>query len=66
MDGELTGYNLANGKLNYDNVLCFYQDSNGQLWIGTQGGGLSRYDEKADRLKCWKLFICFQTTPSIQ
>ena len=51
MDGELTGYNLANGKLNYDNVLCFYQDSNGQLWIGTQGGGLSRYDEKADRFE---------------
>jgi signal transduction histidine kinase/ligand-binding sensor domain-containing protein/DNA-binding response OmpR family regulator len=51
VDGELTGYNLANGKLNYDNVLCFYQDSNGQLWIGTQGGGLSRYDEKADRFE---------------
>ena len=48
---QLTGYNLANGKLNYDNVLCFYQDSNGQLWIGTQGGGLSRYDEKADRFE---------------
>ena len=51
VDSELTGYNLVNGKLNYDNVLCFYQDSNGQFWIGTQGGGLSRYDRKADRFE---------------
>lgn len=51
VDGELTGYNLVNGKLHYDNVLCFYQDSNGQFWIGTQGGGLSRYDGKADRFE---------------
>lgn len=48
VDGELTDYNLANGKLNYDNVLCFYQDSDDQLWIGTQGGGLSRYNEDTD------------------
>lgn len=51
VDGELTGYNLSNGKLNYDNVLCFYQDSNGQLWIGTQGGGLSRYNKKTDHFE---------------
>ena len=49
VDGELTGYNLVNGKLNYDNELCFYQDSNGQFKNGTQVEGLSRYDRKADR-----------------
>ena len=51
LDEKLTDYNLANGKLNYDNVLCFYQDSNEQLWIGTQGGGLSKYSKVNDHFE---------------
>lgn len=47
-DGDLVKYDLINNKLNYNNVLCFYRDSNDKLWIGTQGGGLSRYNVSAD------------------
>lgn len=45
---ELTKYDLENKKLNYDNVLCFCRDSKGRIWIGTQGGGLSRYNKQTD------------------
>jgi ligand-binding sensor domain-containing protein/signal transduction histidine kinase len=29
-------------------VLCIYRDSRGQIWIGTSGGGLARYDRGTD------------------
>lgn len=32
-------------------IKCFYQDSEGLIWIGTSGGGLSWYDEKNLRFK---------------
>lgn len=51
VDGELTEYNMANGKLNYDNVLCFYEDSKKQLWIGTQGGGLSKFNKETRKFE---------------
>lgn len=47
-DGTIRDYHIANDKLNCNNVSCFYRDTQKQLWIGTQGGGISRYYEKND------------------
>lgn len=47
-NGNIRDYHLANDKLNSNNVSCFYRDSQKQFWIGTQGGGISRYNEKND------------------
>jgi len=43
--------NEAADSSSFPNALikCFYQDSNGKVWIGTSGGGLSLYDEKNKR-----------------
>ena len=43
--GFFTTYNTDNG-LALDAVLCSTQDENGNLWFGTAGGGVSRYDGK--------------------
>lgn len=32
----------------YQWVWCLFEDSHGQLWVGTLGGGLLRYDRAAD------------------
>lgn len=48
-NGNIVKYRIANNKLNCNNVACFYRDSQGQLWIGTQGGGISRYNEDEER-----------------
>ncbi len=31
--------------INYNDVLCLYMDYTGTIWLGTDGGGLSYYDE---------------------
>ncbi len=31
--------------LHYDDVLCLYEDFTGTIWLGTDGAGLSYYDE---------------------
>lgn len=31
--------------LHYDDVLCLYEDYTGTIWLGTDGAGLSYYDE---------------------
>jgi len=31
--------------LNYNDVLCLYEDYTGTIWLGTDGAGLSYYDE---------------------
>ncbi|MGJ8593218.1 MAG: hybrid sensor histidine kinase/response regulator transcription factor [Aquaticitalea sp.] len=31
--------------LHYDDVLCFYEDYTGIIWLGTDGAGLSYYDK---------------------
>lgn len=56
-DGDIKDYGLANGKLNCNNVSCFYRDSQKQLWVGTQGGGISRYNDKND---------CFDILDNVQ
>ena len=33
-------------SLSHNNVYCSYLDSDGDLWFGTFGGGLNRYDHK--------------------
>src|SRR5205809_1393317 len=43
--GFFTTYNTDNG-LALDQVYCGYKDSNGNLWFGTNGGGVSKYDGK--------------------
>ena len=32
--------------LSHDDVYCFTEDKQGRIWIGTNGGGLGRYDGK--------------------
>jgi len=44
--GFFTTYNTDNG-LALDPVTCGYKDNLGNLWFGTAGGGVSRYDGKS-------------------
>lgn len=41
-----TEYSITNEKLNCNDVTCFYRDSQNRLWLGTQGGGISYYNEE--------------------
>jgi len=41
-------YNSSNG-LAYSSVSCICQDKKGNIWFGTQGGGVSCYDGKSFR-----------------
>lgn len=41
-------YNMANGKLIYEWLQCLYEDSKGNLWAGSDGGGLNLYDKESD------------------
>ncbi|MCD7973646.1 MAG: response regulator [Candidatus Azobacteroides sp.] len=41
-------YNVANGKLNNDYTQYIYKDSKGQVWLASDGGGLSVYDAGKD------------------
>lgn len=41
-------YNRENGKINNNNVQQIYEDSEGELWAATKGGGLSRYNPNKD------------------
>ncbi len=44
--GFFTTYNTDNG-LALDPVTCGFKDNLGNLWFGTSGGGVSRYDGKS-------------------
>src|SRR5581483_7780930 len=44
------------GSLRANEVLALYEDGPGNLWVGTGGGGLSRYDRKKDA------FVHYPTT----
>lgn len=35
--------------LHYDDVLCIYEDYSGTLWFGTDGAGISYYDEYLEK-----------------
>ncbi len=55
----LSGYSVANGKLNSDYANCIYKDIEGRIWVGTGGSGLSLYDAVEDAFlpvhKLWNL-----------
>lgn len=33
--------------LKQDNIRCMLQDKSGNIWFGTEGGGVSKYDGKS-------------------
>ncbi len=41
-------YGLKNGKLMVNAAFCLYFDSTGNLWAGTEGGGLYLYNREKD------------------
>lgn len=48
---KMTGYGIysrGQGGINNDKILSLYEDLYGHLWVGTHGGGLSRYDREKD------------------
>jgi len=43
---RFTTFNLANSpEMGSDSVVCLYEDHQGQMWIGTDGRGLTRYSQ---------------------
>ena len=52
--GELHFYDLASEKAPvaaelYKDVLCIFEDRDGVMWFGTNGGGICKVDERAQR-----------------
>ncbi|RRB04126.1 ligand-binding sensor domain-containing protein [Larkinella rosea] len=41
-------FQYSQGHVNDKDIRCLYEDSRGRLWIGTNQGGLNRYDSKTD------------------
>ncbi|MBC8053666.1 MAG: response regulator [Sphingobacteriaceae bacterium] len=39
--GKLQEYSTANGRLTHNAVYSILEDSNGRIWVGTNGGGLN-------------------------
>ena len=44
----VSGYSLANDKLNSNYADCVYKDAQGRIWVGTGGSGLNLYDAAND------------------
>lgn len=44
-------YTLENKKLPSNEVLCLYTDSRLRLWAGTNGGGISLYNQQLDKFE---------------
>lgn len=40
-------------SLSYDEVLSFLEDDDGILWVGTDGGGLNRYDRSSGKFRSY-------------
>ncbi|MFD1143550.1 two-component regulator propeller domain-containing protein [Larkinella insperata] len=48
--GRMTRYSAgAKGHLTSNDVRCIYEDQDGVIWIGTNLGGLNRFDEKTNQ-----------------
>lgn len=45
---DIRFYNVENSKLKTNATSCIYKDSHGHLWLGSQGSGLSCYNDKDD------------------
>jgi ligand-binding sensor domain-containing protein len=46
--------NLREGNFNFPifNIIpCFFEDSEGQIWIGTDGGGLAQFNRKTQKFR---------------
>ena len=43
-NGQMTSWSTREG-LAANHVKAFYQDADGTMWIGTHGGGLSRFKD---------------------
>lgn len=41
-------YSMQNKKLSYESIQCLYEDTHGNLWAGSDGGGLNLYDKESD------------------
>lgn len=46
---KLYSYSPENEKLNSLKVMCMYKDGLGRIWAGTEGCGLSLYDDKTGK-----------------
>ena len=42
--GEMVFYNKANSGLPYNDILALAIDTQGNIWVGTDGGGLAKFD----------------------
>ena len=42
------------GNLTDNLIYCLAEDTEGNLWIGTQAGGFNRYDRKTERFEAYK------------
>ena len=53
VDSKSTQHFIANKKspfsLHYNDVLCLYEDYTGTIWLGTDGAGLSYFDEHLNK-----------------
>lgn len=49
---RFANYSFDNGRLAVNSVLCFYLDTHGRLWAGTEGGGVYLYDRENDAFCC--------------
>ena len=49
------GHKANNGKLDDQRVLTIYEDRQGNIWIGTNRGGLCRFDRKTGKFKSYLL-----------
>ncbi len=57
LNGRVSHYFHDAGKprsLSHDVVRTILQDGKGDLWVGTDGGGLNKYDRREDAFVCYK------------
>lgn len=63
-EGYVDRYNPATGKfihykskspdgINADKALCMHEDTGGNIWFGTSGGGLSLFDRATGKFRHW-------------
>ncbi|MFA5416951.1 MAG: two-component regulator propeller domain-containing protein [Bacteroidales bacterium] len=45
---SLNEYTLENGKINSNEINAIIRDQKGQIWVGTNNGGLNKYNTKND------------------
>jgi hypothetical protein len=38
-------------SLSHNNIRCFFQNLNGDIWVGTDGGGIDIFDSEMNKNK---------------